>query len=88
MISASEIVTWLRAQPTNSPMLENAAQAIERSMKMTNEYQDLLADVNACGSDALDCLVAGDVVGATRWLKALLDTVRENMDDEDSNDAA
>ncbi len=50
---------------------------------MTNEYQDLLAELNACGSDALEKLQSGDLDGCGTALKALLDEIRENMDTED-----
>ena len=47
------------------------------------EYQDLLADLNATASNALECLQKNDLDGCGRWIKALLDEIRENMDTYD-----
>ena len=63
---------------TNGPQASDDGVA-----RMTTEYQDLLAELNACGSDALDKLDAGDVPGCRGALKALLDEIRQNMDTED-----
>jgi len=51
-----------------------------------NEVTDLLNDLNACGSDALEQLDAGDIRAARTSIKALLDAIRENLEGDEELD--